>query len=132
MYEGVHLHKCLYNETSLFNSWNLLKCTDQEVKCTPQRLLRREGDADLKEKCGHTINTAPITLIHEDYKIQTCTNTPTKNTVLRGHKLSSKKCSADTREANQPYSKQYKAQQFGSLWSYLVFHFSTRCYTTEN
>ncbi len=46
----------------------MVKCTDQEVNCAPQRLLRREGDVDLKERRGHDINTAPIKL-----PTQTCT-----------------------------------------------------------
>lgn len=53
----------------------MVKGTVQEVNCAPQRLLRREGEVDLKERRGHNINTAPITLTHGDYKIQTCTNT---------------------------------------------------------
>lgn len=56
--------------------FKMVKCTVQEVNCAPQRLLWREGEVDLKQKRGHNINTAPITLTHGDYKIQTCTNTP--------------------------------------------------------
>lgn len=58
----------------------MVTCTDQEVNCAPQRLLRREGDVDLKERRGHNVNTAPITLTHAYYKIQTCTDTTSHQT----------------------------------------------------
>lgn len=41
----------------------MAKCTDQDSDCAPQRLLRREGDVDLKERHEHDIIPALMTLI---------------------------------------------------------------------
>lgn len=40
------------------------KGTVEVVNCAPQRLLRWEGEVDLKDKHGHNIKSAPITLFH--------------------------------------------------------------------
>ena len=53
----------------------MVQCTDPDVNCASQRLLRREGDADLKERRGYNINNALI-LLSTVYKIQTNQHTP--------------------------------------------------------
>lgn len=54
MREG-HLHNCLYNETSLFQlmEFKIDKSTVWEINCAAQRLLRWEGEVDLKKRHGH-------------------------------------------------------------------------------
>lgn len=107
----------------------LVKCTDQGVNCAPQRLLRREGDADLKERHGRNINTALITLHRADCKTQTCTSAPLPPTTLSQYKIlhvTSIKNSILQILEKQVYPTQHRAKPQMYLFGYvgrLLRHF---------